>query len=149
MSGNIDDFDENVGSVFALLYRNFPLRIIIDESQVIPKEDGFGAESEADWIARTARKRAIFTSTMEWLIDADYIWAADKDNVYGIYKECVLSAKGLEALSIVPSSLGASIGTRLSEAASAASKEGLKEFGKQALSVGAAMLIGYAQAHMP
>jgi hypothetical protein len=39
MSGNIDDFNENVGAVFALLYQHFPVRIIIDESQVILKEN--------------------------------------------------------------------------------------------------------------
>jgi hypothetical protein len=86
---------------------------------------------------------------MEWLIDAGYIWVGERDQVYGIYKECVLTVKGLETLSIVPSSLSASIGTKLSEAATAASKEGLKEFGKQAVSAGAAMVIGYVKMHIP
>jgi hypothetical protein len=143
MSENIDDFDENVGTVLALLYRNFPMRITIDESHVIPSEKAIGPE----WLERYARRRAIYTSTMEWLIDAGYIWATDRDRTYGIYKECVLSVKGLEALNVVPGSLSESIGTKLGQAALAASSEGLKDLAKQALSAGAALLIGYVRAH--
>ncbi|WLH49762.1 hypothetical protein [Pseudomonas tolaasii] len=138
---NIDGFDKNVGIVFALLYEQFPLRVTIDETFVIPND----LEMAEGWEVRYQKNRKIYISTMEWLVQAGYVWTSGGDSMYGIFSDCVLSSKGLEVLKAVPDSLSTkSIGAQLQEATQEGLLSSVKTLTEKALGLGASM--GYSMA---
>lgn len=144
---NIDEFDNAVGLILAKLYHSFPMRIIVepmiseDPSALDPTFEG--------WDKRYFHQLAIFKFTMSWLIQAGYIWSEKQDGIdelAGIFKECVLSAKGLEVLKTPDSLNGASIGTQLQDAARDGVLSSVKSLTEKALGIGAQMSISAASA---
>ncbi|WP_077046654.1 hypothetical protein [Pseudomonas sp. KK4] len=142
---NIDEFDNAVGLIFAELYQNFPIRILIEpriaanSSPIDPTVDG--------WDKRYFHQLAIFKFTMSWLIQAGYIWSEKQDDMAelaGVFKNCVLSAKGLEILKTPDSLSGASIGAQLQDAARDGVLSSVKSLTEKALGIGAKM--GYSAA---
>ncbi|TWD52523.1 hypothetical protein [Pseudomonas sp. SJZ131] len=142
---NIDEFDKAVGLILAKLYQSFPMRILIEPiiteslSPFDPTIDG--------WDKPYFRQRDIFKCTMSWLIQAGYIWSEKQDGLAelsGIFKECVLSAKGLEVLKAPDSLSGLSIGAQLQDAARDGVLSSIKSLTEKALGIGAKM--GYSAA---
>lgn len=140
---NIDEFDKSVGLILAELYQSFPIRIIL-EPIVTEDQSAFDPTVEG-WEQRYHHQLAIFKFTMSWLIQAGYIWSEKQDDVAelaGVFKECVLSAKGLEVLKTPDSLTGRSIGTQLQDAAKEGIFSSVKSLTGKALGIGAQMGYG-------
>lgn len=137
---NIDEFDNAVGLILAELYQSFPIRIIVEP--IIPDSISALDPSAEGSDQHYFRHVAIFKFTMSWLIQAGYIWSEKQDGVdelHGIFKECVLSAKGLEVLKTPDSLNGISIGAQLQKAAKDGVLSSVKSLTQKALGIGAQM----------
>jgi hypothetical protein len=137
---NIDQFDKAVGLILAELYQNFPIRILIQP--ITAKSSSPSDPTIKGWDDSYFNQLAIFKSTMSWLIQAGYIWSEKQDGtdeLVGIFKECVLSAKGLEVLKTPDSLTGISIGTQLQDAAKDGVLSSVKSLTEKALGIGAQM----------
>ena len=90
---NIDRFNECSAKLFAALYKAFPKPFDIDYFEWLGKEVFEAGDDELEFCDATVR----------WLDEAGYIQvkAYSNDSAYNV----VLSAKGLEALKVVPDSL--------------------------------------------
>ncbi|XCY77423.1 hypothetical protein QLG25_13970 [Pseudomonas sp. CBR-F] len=144
---NIDEFDNAVGLILAKLYHSFPMRIIV-EPMVSEDPSALDPKFEA-WDKHYFHQLDIFKFTMSWLIQAGYIWSEKQDGIdelAGIFKGCVLSAKGLEVLKTPNSLNGASIGTQLQDAARDGVLSSVKSLTEKALGIGAQMGISAASA---
>lgn len=105
---NIKRFDQSCGLIFAYLYSHFPRRVLLTSGILdIVFEDAKTEISSSDWLAQFATQEVFFSSTMEWLVEADYL-RVSKATTNGVRKEyygCVLTAKALEAMKSMPESL--------------------------------------------
>lgn len=131
---NIEKFDQACGLIFAHLFTSFPQRIGVGSGVIEPV---FEDENElADWLASFASKEKFFSSTMNWLVDAGYIWCADSQQSYlnAFFSECVLTPKALEALKASPASLNStSLGQSLKEAAGSGALDIVKDLASQVI----------------
>lgn len=143
MSDHIDEFDNAVGLIFAALYKQFPIRKSIDSTVM---GSSISAD-EPDWLDKYSRQGAIFAATMEWLIDAGYIWGRPHPDHIAYYTECVLSTKGLEILTLPSSLTGASgsIGKSLGKATGSMLTDTIKDLAKEALTFGAQAAWAYGK----
>jgi hypothetical protein len=140
-TSNIEDFDKTVGLIFGTLYQSFPIRKFIDGQIMQP----LSRPSEEGFDDRYHHYAAIYRATMTWLIDAGYVWAElPRDKNESIFRDCVLSTKGLEILNM-PTSLGPSIGSRLGDAMSDTAKDSFKDLAKEALTAGAVLAAGFGR----
>jgi len=144
---NIDDFDKTVGVILATLYQSFPIRTVIEPS--IVHEPSQSDPTIEGWDNRYFHQQSIFKYTMSWLIQAGYIWYEKQDGVpelSGIFKDCVLSTKGLEILKTPDSLSGKSIGAQLQSAAKDGVFSSVKSLTEKALGIGAKMAYSSAAA---
>ncbi|MGY2286853.1 hypothetical protein [Pseudomonas gingeri] len=142
---NIDEFDKAVGLILAELYKSFPIRITLEP--ILTEDNSAFDPTIEGWKQRYHRQLAIFKFTMSWLIQSGYIWSEKQDDIAelaGVFKECVLSAKGLEVLKTPDSLTGTSIGAQLQDAAKEGVLSSIKSLTGKALGIGAHM--GYAAA---
>ncbi|MFU3081622.1 hypothetical protein ACM7M6_03320 [Pseudomonas aeruginosa] len=134
---NIDTFNAVVGAIFSELYLSFPLRQDLNEGSVrkILEKEG------DDWLTTFSRSEGFFRSTMDWLIQADYIWHEETQSEFAKrYCRCVLSPKGLESLKATPTGIGGvSLGERIAEASKAGTLKVLGDFASQSLGIALSM----------
>lgn len=135
MPNNIECFDLLTGRIFAALYDEFPLphQLTNDEFTyfLLGKDPDYPIEPMFD-----SQRAALefFTATTQWLISAGYISCQVR---FSEGPRAVLTAKGLEALKSVPSSLsGETLGTQLVEAAKAGTVDQLKALAGDAIGMG-------------
>lgn len=137
-SPNIERFDQACGLIFARLFERFPQRAMVRSEHI---EAVFRAteQEKEDWLSHYVTREAFFASTMNWLIDAGYIWcgSSQSNNFEQIFSQCVLSPKALEALKATPASLSTgSLGESLKEAAKSGALDATKDLFNQAISKG-------------
>ncbi|EJM81312.1 hypothetical protein PMI34_05217 [Pseudomonas sp. GM74] len=117
---NIERFNILVGSIFAKLYESFPVPI---ELSAIEFADQLVSDDCAkEWSQRDSTVR-FFGSTVDWLSDHGYLKRGVVFSNSTIL-DCVLTARTLELLNAMPSSLenkGPSLGDQLVKA----TKEGM------------------------
>ncbi|MEL4167276.1 hypothetical protein [Pseudomonas sp. ZS001] len=145
---NIERFDQACGLIFAHLFESFPQRIGFGSDVLEPIFKDSSSESD-DWLSRYVSKEGFFNSTMNWLIDAGYIWCAEGQNnhIQTFYTQCVLTAKALEALKATPDSLtGSSLGQSLGEAAKSGALDAAKDLANQVISKGVGIATSAAMA---
>lgn len=97
---NIEKFNIITAQIFAILYREFPV------PHFIPITD-FGTDGTEQYLGPGIPKNKeveFLFAVFSWLGNAGYITFSQFDHHYGA-KEVVLTAKGLETLKAIPSSL--------------------------------------------
>jgi len=146
-TSNIERFDQLTGRIFADLYEAFPMpRTLSDRS--------YSSIIEPDQPATDGKQSSdpgqFFTATITWLVNSGYITTFQaRLNGRFTYDGCVLTAKGLEVLKSIPSSVGGkSFGQSLQEAAKAGSKEALKKITGEVLSFGLGVMTKLVMTHV-
>lgn len=137
-TSNIQKFDELTGQIFGALYENFPVaRDLLIEDFL---DDGFSYDTDAGGNFPNQNGKFFF-ACVEWLAEAGYLRFEDKLHSSG-FNGVVLTAKGLEALKAIPSSLsaGASLGDQLVEATQNGTKSILGRLSGEVISVGTRIL---------
>lgn len=152
---NIRRFNERVGYVFGVLYREFPRRIYVKPIDVVGytfkddkspfdfdthKFEAVDPETGAD-IRLSLHDMDEIDDTIIWLRDTGYIDYEDH-NPHLYFSRVVLTAKGLEVLKVVPATLNASksFGEQLGEIVAAGTKDVAATLVSQALTAGFAVL---------
>lgn len=151
MLSNMERFDQLTGAVFARLYEAFPEPVALDAlpflRDIVPEGQDFETENEQAFNAPE-----FFGYTVRWLTETGYLTHAEGyvDRPF-TFENCVLTAKGLEALKATPISIanGKSIGQSLQDAAKNGALEPIKKLSGEALSAGVHLVIGAAKAHLP
>ncbi|MDD2105709.1 hypothetical protein [Pseudomonas asiatica] len=140
-ASNIQKFDEITGRVFGTLYEGFPVPKYLRIKDFV--EDGFSYDERAqgDFPNESGE---FFLACVDWLSDAGYVRFREK-MPYSGYREAVLTAKGLEALKAVPSSLsgGPSLGDQLVDATKSGAKSMLGSLAGEVLSVGSRLVTAH------
>lgn len=133
-ASNIQKFDEITGQVFGALYENFPVARDLLIKDFL--DDGFSYDKAAEGDFPNENGEFFFSS-VEWLAAAGYLRVESKLHYSG-FAGVVLTAKGLEALKAIPSSLnkGASLGDQLVEATQNGTKSILGKLSGEVISVG-------------
>ncbi|WP_432780248.1 hypothetical protein QZH44_06880 [Pseudomonas corrugata] len=134
-SSNIDRFDEYAGLIFARLYATFPMRVQLDDDEVIP-----GAWRDGEFQLEAYESEAEFVkATIHWLKDAGYIDGRPSNR--GLF-DAVLTSKGLEVLKATPASLdnGPSLGERITDAAKEEGRETMRSLVSEVLGIGARLI---------
>ena len=135
---NIKRFDEVTGLVLGALYESFPVpRPLFAgsfQSDIDSRDDVVDSGTPHD-------VEAFFFACVEWLAEAGYLRFADIQQALG-YHNCVLTAKGLEALKAFPKSLstGPSLGDKLVDATKSGTKSMLGSLAGEVLSVGSRLV---------
>ena len=133
---NIEKFDDIVGRAFVLLYESFPLTIPLNAGKFLPEHQlKMPDELHGECITPEAE---FVVASLVWLRDAGYI-SARHSHEFGL-SDVVLTAKGLEALKLMPDSLQASLGERLIAAAKDDGREVFRSVVGQVLSLGLQVL---------
>lgn len=130
-ASNIEQFDEIAGKTFAMLYEAFPIPI------ELPLEEytGVGGVYANEENATLTHQSKLVMGTLEWLHMSGYIRAKVQPDC-GL-SNCVLTAKGLETLKVIPDSLTTPLGERLKDAVKQGGVEIIRTLVSQAFSVGA------------
>ncbi len=140
-TSNIQRFDEITGQVFGALYECFPVpRHLIIEQFI---EDGYTFnEHMASDVAN--ERGEFFIACVEWLAESGYLRFEIRSHGCGVLN-AVLTAKGLEALKALPTSLsaGPSLGDRLVDATKSGSKSILGSLAGEVLSVGSRLVTAH------
>ena len=151
MLSNMERFDQLTGAVFARLYEAFPEPIELDAfpflQDIAPDGQDFETQQEQAFNAPE-----FFSYTLRWLAETGYLTHAKQYlGKPSTFEECVLTAKGLEALKATPKSIasGKSIGQSLQDAAKNGALESIKKLSGEALSAGVHLAVGVAKAHLP
>ncbi|HEN8734257.1 hypothetical protein D3C76_1171470 [compost metagenome] len=133
-TSNIQKFDEITGQVFGALYENFPVAKYLLIKDFL--DDGFSYDENAQGDFPN-KNGEFFFACVEWLAGAGYLRFDEKMHYSG-FAGAVLTAKGLEALKAVPTSLnkGASLGDQLVEATQSGTKTILGKLSGEVISVG-------------
>ncbi len=99
MSTNIDLFNQYTAKIFAMLYEPFPVTLWIRDGFISGRVVRPGVFDESV----TDEQVEIAGYTLKWLIEAGYITCSrfDANSAH----DATLSAKGLELMKLVPSSL--------------------------------------------
>ena len=135
MPTNIECFDLLTGRIFADLYDQFPIPHLLTNDEFSFYLLGMDPEHPIEPMFE-GRQEAVhfFFATTQWLIEAGYISSV---NQFGEGSEVVLTAKGLEALKSVPSSLSReTLGSQLVEAAKTGTVDQLKALAGDAIGAG-------------
>ncbi|PVZ43944.1 hypothetical protein [Pseudomonas sp. CC120222-01a] len=137
-TSNIQKFDEITGRVFGALYENFPVPDYLLIKDFL--DDGFSYDEHAQGDFPN-QNGEFFFACVEWLSEAGYLRFKKKLDYAG-FEEVVLTAKGLEALKAVPSSLtkGPSLGDQLVDATKSGTKNILGSLAGEVLSVGSRLV---------
>ncbi|EIX7372523.1 hypothetical protein ACEPNH_000794 [Citrobacter freundii] len=136
-NSNIDKFDEITGRLFADLYANFPVPMIIkSENYSVHIE---GSDNFVNDVVRDNHECDFVDASVRWLSSSGFITTTGLSN--NGFLDVVLTPKGLECLKLTPGSLQPSLGTQLTEAVKAGKTEAVKTFTSQALSVSAALIL--------
>lgn len=128
---NIEQFDEVAGKTFATLYESFPIPIDLPLREYTGVEGVYANQEEGE-LTHQAR---LVMSTLEWLQESGYVMAEVRPDI-GLDR-CVLTAKGLETLKVIPDSLTTPLGERLKDAVKQGGVEIIRTLVSQAFSVGA------------
>lgn len=144
---NIDQFNEVTGEVFAHLYENFPIPVLL-RPELFGIEEHLEGEYDS-WNGVTtgatpiSKDEIIFGHTVQWLIDSGYLTsgrlpAGSMPEVRTYFDRARLTAKGLEVLNAIPENLTQRepIGQRLAEATKSGGKEILRSITTEALALG-------------
>lgn len=130
-TSNIEQFDAIVGQTFALLYEAFPIPIDLPLMKYTGVEGVYANQEEGE-LTHQAR---LVMSTLEWLQESGYVMAEVRPDI-GLDR-CVLTAKGLETLKVIPDSLTTPLGERLKDAVKQGGVEIISTLVSQVFSVGA------------
>lgn len=116
---NIGQFNEVTATIFAYLYDQFPKPAPMEMHKLV---DGKIDEYEMTTCPKTAFARDV----VNWLVKEEFIRANGGN--FAKYSQCVLTAKGLDALSSTPTSLGGSetVISKLKSGLASGSREALK-----------------------
>ncbi|TWI46313.1 hypothetical protein IQ22_04503 [Pseudomonas duriflava] len=136
MASNIEQFDDLVGRIFGELYESFPLTRHIFCSE-LQKHIAASNLSEVDDYDPCSDESRFFMASIKWLGNAGFIEHGLISQ--GSALDCVLTAKGLEALKATPTCLEGSLGDRLLKAAEAGHISELRELTGKALSYGVSL----------
>ncbi|EKT4469995.1 hypothetical protein QEM11_000803 [Pseudomonas putida] len=140
-TSNIQQFDEFTGQVLGALYEVFPVPRPLLIKQFI--EDGYTFDDHIG--ADIANQQGeFFLACIYWLGEAGYLRFKDRAHGFGV-TEAVLTAKGLEALKAVPTSLGGgpSLGDQLVDATKSGTKSVLGSLAGEVLSVGSRLVTAH------
>lgn len=135
MPNNIECFDLLTGRIFADLYDHFPIPHDLTNDEfvyfLLGKDPDYPIEQMFD---DQNAALEFFSATTQWLIDAGYISCEVR---FSEGPRAVLTAKGLEALKSVPTSLsGETLGAQLVEAARTGTVDQLKALAGDAIGMG-------------
>lgn len=139
-TSNIDKFNEVTGKVLAYLYMNFPIPMVLTPSTLGIEEAPTGIYDPFSGTAIGEVPRSndeiFFFHSINWLIATGYI-SANRYTASTQFGQSVLTAKGLEVLKAIPSSLtNSSFGQQLQEAANAGMLDTIKGLTNEVLSRG-------------
>ena len=142
MINNIELFNVAVAEVFGRCYKSFPIPInveVIELSHLI--QETIDSECELENNVRS-HEYEISRATVNWLIDADYLWSRNATN--NSFNGLVLTPKGLEVLNSIPSGLEnkTTLGEKLGEGAKEIGKDATLDIVKSTLAYGAALVFG-------
>lgn len=146
-STNIERFDQLTGRVFADLYAAFPIPKTLSDISYANASSTEADESEQEVNPEFAN---LFVYTVRWLAASEYLTHSVQmmSSPY-VFEDCVLTAKGLEALKATPASIGGkSLGQSLQDAAKTGAMDALKKLSGQVLSVGMHMVTKAAMSHL-
>ncbi|MFR0675706.1 hypothetical protein ACLUUI_18175 [Enterobacterales bacterium AW_CKDN230030176-1A_HGKHYDSX7] len=138
---NIQKFDEITGQVLGALYESFPVpRHLLIEQFV---EDGYTFDVLMSMDVANERG-SFFIACIKWLSEAGYLSFKEQSNGNGLLN-AVLTAKGLEALKAVPTSLtdSPSLGDQLIDATKSGTKSILGSLAGEVLSVGSRLVTAH------
>jgi hypothetical protein len=146
----MERFDQLTGAVFARLYEAFPEPVALDAFPFLKDiaPDGQNPEQQNE---QAFNAPEFFSYTVRWLAETGYLTHAKQYlGRPSTYEECVLTAKGLEALKATPKSIagGKSIGQSLQDAAKKGALDSIKKLSGEALSAGVHLAVGAARAHL-
>lgn len=135
-TSNIERFDEITGKVLGKLYQEFPVPVSLSADKFVEPATRYCEHLCADVPSKEAE---FFIACILWLAAADYLRL--KEQGYGVAREVVLTAKGLEALKAVPKSLDGSesIGEQLVEAAKSGMSDQVRDLTNNFLKRGYAL----------
>ncbi len=152
---NIDDFNTIVGVVFSQLYESFPIPCKIHSFRIVasvftdPKAPDVSPEErhrrvmsqyspdnetpeEKEDKERLDSLYSVFIAAMDWLKHEGFIRTTTEKDLE--YLDVVLSLKGLQALSIVPSGVHSSpLGQQIIESVKVGSLDGVRDLAKKAI----------------
>lgn len=150
---NIQRFNEAVGRTLAILYEEFPRRITLRSGQVmgldVNEEDDAcdgspipAVDVDGNSTSVTYRDLELGCQTVQWLADSGYLYVKQISPPFFI-EGVTLSAKGLELLKCVPSSVNdsASFGDELQTLAKSSGKDALSSAVSTALTTGFKLLV--------
>ncbi|MEC5386730.1 hypothetical protein VVD49_13430 [Uliginosibacterium sp. H3] len=143
MQSNIDQFDDVTAKTFAYLYESFPVPAFL-----LVERFGVMIDVEAYPLGDSVKEADFWVACWDWLIAAGYMYAGDRIRPVG-FSDVVLTAKGLEVLKAVPSSLsnGQTVGDQIVAGLKSGALDAVKDGVKLALSRGAEMVPWAALAH--
>ncbi len=150
---NIDDFNMIVGLVFSKLYENFPVGVDVGSVEIttqildgkltrgevakdfegrFPGNDPFAESLPSQEGDEAERLFTIYEAAMNWLGAEGYI-RFDNEAI-AQYFGCVLTLRGLQALSLVPGGITTSttLGDKIMEATKEGALSGVREWTKKA-----------------
>lgn len=150
MTNNMERFDRLTGAVFARLYESFPEPVTLD-AQPFLHSIVAADQDQATQCDQAFNAPEFFSCTLRWLAGTGYFThgSQGEQSPY-TFTECVLTAKGLEVLKAVPTSIKTqqSIGQSLQDAAKRGAIDSIKKLTGEALSTGVHIAIGVARAHL-
>lgn len=103
---NIDRFNAVCAVAFERLYSAFPEPVDLHPDD-IAEAAGLDMEGQT-YLPETPRRNQFIGETIRWLREAGFVWGEPVDLRQGSMAGARLSAKGLEALKLVPSSIDSS-----------------------------------------
>lgn len=144
---NIENFNYQVGYIFAELQRTFPKRTSIDILKMLNAESfeetmqkgrPTGKYMREGSVVELDEEITIAKDTIRWLLDTGYLLGVSEAGSGGYYNSLTLSPKALEVLRIAPSSTrapGKSIGDELEDAFKSEAKSKLAGLASEGLSM--------------
>ena len=137
---NIARFDQHAGQILALLYENFPVPVLLKSENFVETPRVYNEHVMADVASDESE---FFSHTVAWLTRAGFIEVEALDPRHMYTRGAVLTAKGLEVLNVQPDNLSrdVSLGERIYTAAKSEGSEMLRSLVREALGIGARMMI--------
>lgn len=137
---NIARFDQHTGQVFALLYENFPVPVLLKAADFVDTHLVHNEHLGGDVASPESE---FFSHTVAWLKRAGYIDVQELDPRHLYTRGAVLTVKGLEVLNVQPDNLSKSLslGERIYTAAKTEGSDMLRSLVREALSIGARMML--------
>ncbi|EGQ9138199.1 MULTISPECIES: hypothetical protein [Vibrio harveyi group] len=119
MSDNMTSFDRDVAKIFDYLYDNFPRPVHMNVNEIV----GGTVDTDDMYVCP---KTEFAAYCVDWLVSEGFIKASGGN--FAMYNQCVLTAKGLDALNSMPTSLGGkeSVISKIKSGLASGSTEALK-----------------------